>query len=108
MQVKTLESINTDDEETENFLRDHVLRRIFLARKTAYHRIENYADHKVTFGPFPEEDMAFIERVTGALAGICLCVTSPSNLIGLMPERVEIGDHFAIVEGRSEERRVGK
>ncbi|KAJ4988743.1 het domain-containing protein [Stagonosporopsis vannaccii] len=99
MQLKTWETIDGDDEETHAFLRDFSLWHILFARVVDYHRIENHADHKVTFGAFPEKDMAFIERLMFNLAGRCLCVTSPGLQVGLVPERVQVGDHVAIVEG---------
>lgn len=99
MQLQTFESMRRDDEETDGFVKDFKLWQILFARITDYHRIKNHAQHKVTFGAFLEEDRAFIARVMGNLAGRCLCVTSPGNHLGLVPERAKVGDRVAIVEG---------
>lgn len=98
-QLKTFDSFRPGDEESSEFIRDFGLWRILFARISEYHKIENHGDHKVTFGAFPEEDLAFIQRVAGNLASRCFCVTSPGNRVGLVPERAEVGDSIAVLKG---------
>ncbi|KAL1600089.1 WD repeat-containing protein jip5 [Nothophoma quercina] len=98
MQTGSLKSIKRDDPESRDLANDFVLFRTLFARIMEYDKIESHAQHKVTFSAFPEDDFAFIRRVGFYLGGRCFCVTS-DNQIGLVPERAQVGDSVAIVEG---------
>jgi hypothetical protein len=98
MQLETLESKKREELKDSTIVKDWVLFRTLFARIVDYNKIENHAAHKVTFGAFPEEDLAFIQKVMTNLAGRCFCVTSDKQ-VGLVSEQAQLGDAIAIVEG---------
>jgi hypothetical protein len=99
MQLRKFKPTDRDQPSNLEAVNDLRLFRTLIVRIMNYSQIENHAQHKVVFGAFPEEDLTFMQRVMGNLSGRSFCITSVDNRIGLVPERAQIGDSLAIVDG---------
>ena len=71
---------------------------ILLVRLIKYSEIENHQEQKIVFSGFPEEDRDYIQKVSANTVGRRFCVTSEKR-IGLVPEKVQVGDSLAAFLG---------
>ncbi|KAH6618768.1 heterokaryon incompatibility protein-domain-containing protein [Boeremia exigua] len=95
----TMRPNTTIDDAHMTDLKDQALFLTLLSRIDEYKMIEDRMHLKITFGAFPEEDVAFLQRVMGNLKGRCFCVTSLGGQVGLVAEQTQLSDCLAIIKG---------
>jgi hypothetical protein len=101
MQRKHLNSIDPDEPRSTEIFDDLRLWMTLQLRIMNYQAIEGHSQHKVTFGAMPEGDRDFLQKIVGNVAGRCFCVmkVEGEQRIGLVLDRVMVGDTAAIISG---------
>jgi hypothetical protein len=101
MQDKNVNSVDPDDATPTEIFDDLCLWMTVQLRIMNYQEIEGHADHKVTFGAMPEGDRDFLQKIMGNVAGRCFCVVEVEGeqRLGLVLDRVLVGDTVAIING---------
>ncbi|KAG9197097.1 hypothetical protein G6514_002276 [Epicoccum nigrum] len=101
MQDKNVNSDDPDNPTPTEMFDDLRLWMNVQLRMMSYREIEGHANHKVTFSAMPEGDRDFLQRIMGNVAGRCFCVVEVEGeqRLGLVLERVLVGDTVAIING---------